>query len=133
MEHRQFLRLIRRHNAKILCMGDHRKNIILLMCDAFGLLPPVARLTRTQAMYHVVLIRKKVVNAMNDHPLPVRSLDDQTAIPSGHATGVAAGFFFGRMPKKNRTTLKRLTSSSYRAMIRAKETAAMIRYFGKMP
>lgn len=33
------------------CAG-HPKNIIMLTCDAFGVLPPVARLTPTQAMYH---------------------------------------------------------------------------------
>jgi len=34
---------------------------------------------------------------------PVRSLDDQAEVPSGRGTGVADGFFFGRMPKKKRT------------------------------
>jgi phosphoenolpyruvate carboxykinase (ATP) len=33
-------------------MGGHPKNIIMLTCDAFGVLPPVARLTPLQAMYH---------------------------------------------------------------------------------
>jgi len=30
----------------------HPKNIIMLTCDAFGVLPPIARLTPEQAMYH---------------------------------------------------------------------------------
>jgi phosphoenolpyruvate carboxykinase (ATP) len=32
--------------------AGHPKNIILLTCDAFGVLPPIARLTNEQAMYH---------------------------------------------------------------------------------
>mmetsp|Transcript_13910 Transcript_13910/g.19317 ORF Transcript_13910/g.19317 Transcript_13910/m.19317 type:complete len:197 (-) Transcript_13910:240-830(-) len=33
-------------------MGPLPKNIIMLTCDAFGVLPPIAKLTPEQAMYH---------------------------------------------------------------------------------
>jgi phosphoenolpyruvate carboxykinase (ATP) len=33
-------------------MGDHPKHIFMLACDAFGVLPPIARLTPEQAAYH---------------------------------------------------------------------------------
>jgi phosphoenolpyruvate carboxykinase (ATP) len=39
-------------NASRTGMGGHPKNIIMLTCDAFGVLPPIARLTPAQAMYH---------------------------------------------------------------------------------
>jgi phosphoenolpyruvate carboxykinase (ATP) len=32
--------------------GGHPANLVFLACDAFGVLPPIARLTPTQAMYH---------------------------------------------------------------------------------
>ena len=33
-------------------MGDHPKNVVFLTADAFGVLPPIAKLTPEQAMYH---------------------------------------------------------------------------------
>ena len=41
-------------NAAIPCVGPHPKNLILLCCDAFGVLPPVSRLSHAQAMYHFI-------------------------------------------------------------------------------
>jgi phosphoenolpyruvate carboxykinase (ATP) len=39
-------------NASATGLAGHPKNIVMLTCDAFGVLPPIARLTPAQAMYH---------------------------------------------------------------------------------
>lgn len=39
-------------NAVIPSVGGQPKHVVFLTCDAFGVLPPIARLTPEQAMYH---------------------------------------------------------------------------------
>ena len=39
-------------NCSISGIGSHPKTVIFLTADAFGVLPPIAKLTREQAMYH---------------------------------------------------------------------------------
>lgn len=39
-------------NASPTGLAPHPKDIIMLTCDAFGVLPPISRLTTEQAMYH---------------------------------------------------------------------------------
>ncbi len=41
-------------NASPTGQGGHPANIVMLTCDAFGVLPPISRLTPEQAMYHFV-------------------------------------------------------------------------------
>jgi phosphoenolpyruvate carboxykinase (ATP) len=41
-------------NAKLSGCASHPKNIIFLSCDAFGVLPPVSKLTPEQGMYHFI-------------------------------------------------------------------------------
>ena len=41
-------------NAKQPSFGNLPKNIFFLTCDAFGVLPPISKLSRGQAMYHFV-------------------------------------------------------------------------------
>ncbi len=39
-------------NCSVSGVGSHPKTILFLTADAFGVLPPIAKLTREQAMYH---------------------------------------------------------------------------------
>src|SRR5947208_1361219 len=40
--------------AKIPCVAGHPSDLIFLACDAFGVLPPVSRLSPAHAMYHFI-------------------------------------------------------------------------------
>jgi phosphoenolpyruvate carboxykinase (ATP) len=42
-------------NIVVSGLADHPKNVIFLTADAFGVMPPIARLTPDQAMYHFLL------------------------------------------------------------------------------
>ena len=39
-------------NASPTGLGGHPRHVVMLTCDAFGVLPPIARLSPAQAMYH---------------------------------------------------------------------------------
>lgn len=41
-------------NAKEVSVGNIPKNIFFLTCDAYGVLPPISKLTKAQAMYHFI-------------------------------------------------------------------------------
>lgn len=41
-------------NASALGVAGHPRNIVMLTADAYGVLPPIARLTPEQAMYHFI-------------------------------------------------------------------------------
>ena len=92
-------------NAQIPCVGSHPKNVIFLTCDAFGVLPPVSKLTPAQAMYHFI--------------------SGYTAKVAGYRNGCyrTTGFFFGLFWR----TLSRVASGEIRRAIGKENPATQFR------
>ncbi|XP_022774114.1 phosphoenolpyruvate carboxykinase (ATP)-like [Durio zibethinus] len=53
-------------NAKITCVGPRPKNATLLACNAFGVLPPVSKLSLTQTMCHFISGYTALVNGTEE-------------------------------------------------------------------
>lgn len=64
------------NNARVPSVGGIPENIFLLTCDAFGVIPPISRLDKGQAMYHFIsgyTAKVAGTEADVDEPQPVFS------------------------------------------------------------
>lgn len=77
-------------NARIPCMAGHPTDVIFLTCDAFGVLPPVSRLTPEQAMYHFI----------NGYTAKIAGTEDGVKEPQATFSPCFGGPFLVWHPKK---------------------------------
>lgn len=70
-------------NAKVPAyINEHPKNIILLTCDAFGVIPPLSKLNISQMMYHFVSgYTTKIAGTENDVLVPTATFSSCYAAP----------------------------------------------------
>ena len=74
-------------NAMIPGIGGHPRTIVFLTADAFGVLPPIARLSREQAMYHFIrATRRRSPAPRPASPNRRRRFRHASARPSSHFT-----------------------------------------------
>ena len=76
-------------NAVIPSVGKHPKNVIFLTADAFGVLPPVSKLTREQAMYYFI----------NGYTSKLAGTEEGVKEPSPNFSPCFGGPFLPRPPK----------------------------------
>jgi len=75
-------------NARIPSMGGHPRNVVFLTADAFGVLPPVSRLTPEQAMYYFV----------NGYTSKLAGTEDGVTEPQPNFSPCFGGPFLPRSP-----------------------------------
>jgi len=82
--------------ARIPSMGGHPKNVIFLTADAFGVLPPVSKLTPEQAMYYFI----------NGYTCKLAGTEEGVTEPQPNFSPCFGGPFLPRHPTKYAEMLK---------------------------